>query len=246
MNPSLYDEHVPPSLKEMQEWFGDVLMTASPNLELADRMIKPSVSLKPQERVHIYHEQYWLKHSSLLKDAFPMLYKRLNVHFDELITYPYMEGQPSRSWSVYQLGDSLIEWMQGKFEPLFIETAKIDRAFKRAFIAKEYPRLHAIDSEKPFILQPFVHLFHFSHVMLPYSESPDKDDFYLVIFRQHDLKWKEIDQEAYTLLSALKNAKTLDQLFDEVEVKNPSQLSTYFELFIFHNWITCLPEMPPT
>lgn len=238
-----YDENVPQSLKSVQDWFGKVIQCRNPDLEESNRLVEGG-KMEAIDGIKIYHEQYWLKQSTFLKDAFPTLYKRLNDRFDELITYPFLDMNPANSWSLYQLGDGLVEWMAGKFDPLLIHTAEIDRAFKKAFIAEEYPRLTSIDEDNPFVLQPFVHLFHFPHILLPYSEIPEEGDFYLVIFRQHDLKWKRIDEEGYRLLAALKEAKTLDRLFDEVEIKDPQNISAYFQLFIFHNWITCLPEMP--
>lgn len=159
----MYDEKVPTALKELQEWFGTIIArpislksemnpispSGIPMKEEAPRYIQPSPTLRPEQRIQIYNQQYWWRLLNVLHEIFPLATRLFGYReFNRRLGVPYLQAFPPNHWSLNFLGNRFIRWIEshykGKDKTLLLQSAQIDLAFNDSFIAEDQS---AISSE---------------------------------------------------------------------------------------------------
>jgi Putative DNA-binding domain len=200
MNKQVLDEEfdrLPCTLKSTQEWFASVITnrlgkndviqtyTASGGLiaEEAARYIVPNHSLRPDQRIQIYNQQYWWRLLNTLHSNFPLVTRLFgSLAFNEEIGIPYLLKYPPNHWSLTLLGERLPKWITEYYhEPdrsLLYNAASLDWAFMASFIAAQLPPLDLAhlqgDPESllsfTFYLQPHIHLFKWEYDLLIFRE----------------------------------------------------------------------------
>lgn len=262
-----YDQKVPAQLKEIQNWFGSIIvrpidrqnkmMPISPSGVLMEdeacRYISPSPTLKPDQRIELYNQQYWWRLLSIMQDNFPLL-ARLFGHtdFNEAIAEPYLVKYPPRHWSLNFLGDRLLYWIEEDYieddKDLVRDAALLDYSFLMSFLASEKPSLNLQEtdpdeiSEKPLFLQPHLFLFAFDGDMIRLRKEMLKEsvehwvehDFpaldrtekhYYVLYRNTylNVNAEEIDALEFEALQLFRKGISIDAFCEWIEALEPDK-----------------------
>ena len=178
-----YDSNVPEQLKTIQTWFAGVIThpidhksriahlspSGNPIEKEAAEFIKPSPTLKPEQRIEIYNQQYWWRLLNVLQSTFTMTTRMLGFRkFNDHIAVPYLEAYPSEHYSVSHIGDHLLDWMRqhykGEDKVLLTDALSIDYAMHAAFFEANYTSItENLSPEQAFateaFLQPHTTLF---------------------------------------------------------------------------------------
>ncbi len=188
-----YDQHVPKSLKEMQEWFSSVITRridgenhinpVSPSgisIELeATKYMSPSPTLLPHQRIELYNQQYWWRLLDVLQNNFPIATRVLGYDsFNEKIGYPYLEKHKPHHWSLNHLGDTLHQWVEEEYDEdnsdKISEMIAVDWAYADSFLAGELPLPIGNEDalvESKLTLQPHVKLLSLHSNLLPFRNQ---------------------------------------------------------------------------
>ncbi len=78
----------------------------------ADSFIKPNDRLTSFERLEIYNRQYWFRLFTSFEEDFPGLKSIVGSRRFESLMRAYLEAHPSRSFTLRNLGSSLISWLR--------------------------------------------------------------------------------------------------------------------------------------
>jgi hypothetical protein len=109
----------------------------------ADDFIKPNDRLSSFERLEIYNRQYWFRLFSSFEEDFPGLRSVVGTkRFDRLMR-AYLHAHPSRSFTLRNLGSSLVSWLKQNRE---YAGASADAAI--AMSALEWAHIEAFDNEQ--------------------------------------------------------------------------------------------------
>lgn len=252
-----FDPKVPLELKRMQSWFGQVISSPlGPNLNIAKygpnqcqmskeaaRFVVQSKTLKPEQRVEIYNQQYWYRLINTLQDFYPFLVRLFSFNgFNETLAIPYLRKHPPCHWSLNELGNKLPDWIKTHYKQedrrFVFDSAQLDLAFLKIFFCRKtaFPEDKTEEFlEKPLKLQPHVslhshpyHLFEFRQALMeqspdywidnPFPELP-KGEFHCCLFRNHfsQITWKELSQAEFLLLKEIEKGATIDNLCDFLE-----------------------------
>ncbi len=197
-----YDPNAPEKLKEVQSWFASVITQpidnkshiaplspqGNPIESEAPLYIKPSPTLKPEQRIEIYNQQYWWRLLNVMHTTYTMATRMLGYKkFNDEIAVPYLEAFPSEHYSVSHIGDRLLEWMEhhyaGSDKQILTDAIAIDDAMNRAFFETSFcPITEGIAPEEAFTvhaqLQPHVTLFKMDYDLFGFrkeihSKDPD-------------------------------------------------------------------------
>ncbi len=208
-----YDTTLPGNLKAAQEWFASIITRPidvnsrmnpiSPSgvpMEVeAPLLIAPSPTLKADERIQIYNQQYWWRLYTTMQESYPVL-TRLFGYFDfnQAIASPYLVKYPPNHWALGKLGNRLLQWIEEDYtaddKELVYYSALVDGAYAESFLAPSYPPVDLATLPNPedlsslldktLHLQPHVHLF----------EMPYDVFLFRVDFLKHDPDyWVEND-----------------------------------------------------
>ena len=141
----------------------------------ADTFIKPNDRLSSFERLEIYNRQYWFRLFSSFEEDFPGLKSITGTRRFEALMRAYLVANPSRSFSLRNLGHSLVSWLrenpqytQPKTEAA-ISMAALEWAHIEAFDNEQRPAISpeeiaAIHDTSHLALQPYLRL-----VEVPYA-----------------------------------------------------------------------------
>ena len=142
--------------------------------DVAAEFIAPNSRLSSFERLEIYNRQYWFRVLSALTEDFPALRAVVGAKkFDEL-SLAYLTENPSRSFTLRNLGSKLVEWLQahpqfaGRRHALAVDVARIEWAFVEAFDNPEHApltleQIATLDGDSRLALQPHVRLMALSY-----------------------------------------------------------------------------------
>jgi Putative DNA-binding domain len=259
---------IPSSLEEMQHWFASFI--TSPILESdaeqiplfsADliseirKKIAPSPTLKGEERLGIYQQQYWWRLISVMQELFPTLVALLDYQkFNRLIAEPYLLSHIPQDWFISHIGLDLPEWLEGaniKNEWPLSELARLDIAYEQLIFAEILPFVDASRCENETLcLQPFVLLFEFNRdlfsfreqllkerTILPLKKSRKKRYFVLYRFNERNL-YEEIDPIFFKLLLRFQKGAKLSEVIPLLE-KFPD-VPSLFQTIASRGWLTYL------
>lgn len=187
-----YDAKVPPSLKELQTWFGSIIsqplskeggvrpltVRKKPIEEEANNYILKSPTLKPFQRIEIYNQQYWWRLLNTLHDFFPFLTRLFGYHdFNQTIAIPYLLAHRPVHWSLNTIGEKMPGWIgknyNKKDKKLVFDAALLDCAFLKIFFKEKYPSFTAREEEldHTLYLQPHVALFTFPYNLFAFRKE---------------------------------------------------------------------------
>jgi hypothetical protein len=103
------------TLSELQAWFAEQLvrpraLTKDPDVvAAAARYVLPSSALSAVDRVEIYREQFWLRHTASLLEDFPGVAGILGQADWERLSESYLTQYPCRSFNLRDLGERFAE-----------------------------------------------------------------------------------------------------------------------------------------
>jgi hypothetical protein len=141
-----------------------------PMRNYAARFIKPNDRLTSFERLEIYNRQYWFRLLSSMVEDFPGLRAILGAARFESMSKAYITDNPSRSFTLRNLGSQLESWLHknprwaGKKQALALDIVKLEWAEIEAFDGKAEPPLRPEDlaaNSGPNLhlrLQPYIQL----------------------------------------------------------------------------------------
>jgi len=136
----------------------------------AARFIKPNDRLTSFERLEIYNRQYWFRLLSSMVEDFPGLRGVLGAARFEAMSKAYIVDNPSRSFTLRNLGSQLESWLHqhprwaGKKQTLALDIVKLEWAEIEAFDGKAEPPLRPEDlaanagANLRLRLQPYIQL----------------------------------------------------------------------------------------
>jgi hypothetical protein len=264
------------SLFKIQKWFGSIiaqplqenqlLPTLAPSgmgiEQEAAHYIAASPTLKPYQRIQLYHQQYWWRLLKCLQSNFPMLLRLFGeAPFQHQLAIPYLTAHPPNDWALCKLGESLPQWLQEHYQQedryLVVSAAKIDWAAGEVFWIESLPKIDfaQLSPEKTLsttlILQPFIHLFALEgdfftfreeflrHEPGHYNASPFPPmvygKYHFVLYRtpRNMLTWKEISQGEFWMLSQFKRGNTIGKVCAQLEEKGGEILEESLAQFPF-------------
>ena len=105
----------------------------------AESFIKPNSRLNSFERLEIYNRQYWFRVLSILAEDFPGLQAAIGKKKFERLSRAYLEENPSRSFTLRNLGWNLENWLRANpqwAEPhsaAAIDVVRLEWAYVEAF-----------------------------------------------------------------------------------------------------------------
>jgi len=147
-------------LDEIQAFFAEQLRSrrALPRdtsvRERAERLLKNSGRLSAIERLEIYREQFWLRHTSSLVEDFPGLSGILGQEAWAALIEGYLDAYPPRSFTLRDLGLHLPEYIASRRslenQRLCQEMAALEVAYVEIFDAADaVPVSHATVASVP-------------------------------------------------------------------------------------------------
>ncbi|MDH2432689.1 DNA-binding domain-containing protein [Pokkaliibacter sp. MBI-7] len=99
------------SLQAQQQWLLQrVLLGPAANIGVAERL-RGSAQLSAEQRLAIYQDGYRLRLLECMQAEFPALQLYLGEALFRLFVIGYLERQPSRHYSLYQLGAGLADFL---------------------------------------------------------------------------------------------------------------------------------------
>ncbi len=134
---------------------------------VAGTFIAPNKQLSAFERLELYNRQYWYRLLDALAEDFPALRAVVGPKRFEALSVAYLGAHPSRSFSLRNLGSSLVSWIEshpafsGRRHRLVIDVARIEWAFVEAFDNAEHKplsmeQIRYLNGESRLALQPHV------------------------------------------------------------------------------------------
>ncbi|MBA2726639.1 MAG: putative DNA-binding domain-containing protein [Parachlamydiaceae bacterium] len=277
-----FDPSAPAKLKKSQKWFASIITRPidedsrmnpiSPVGELMEEeawdYIKPSHTLRPAQRIEIYNQQYWWRLLSILHDTFPLLTRLFGYHdFNQTIAFPYLQKHPPNHWSLNELGMYLTKWIAENYHrsdnSLIKDSAEIDWAYNRTFLAPESPPLNSANLPNPedlsgllectLYLQPSINLFAYTYDLFTFrsdflKHEPEywvENDFpelnkknqWVVLFRNHrkDLIWEEISESEFHLINHFQNGASIEEACQWLEEQKTELYTAASENI--HTWL---------
>jgi hypothetical protein len=132
-------------------------------VETADALVRPSASMRPVERLELYHRQYWYRLLDSLAEDFPALRTFLGEEGFWSAAEDYLEAEPPRSFTLRHLGQGLADFLArtatGPDAVHAAELARLEWSLCVAFEAAEHTPVAPSElGHAPLALQPHVQL----------------------------------------------------------------------------------------
>lgn len=258
-----FDQTIPLTLLNTQTWFGELITTplVGDNLiapvtprgittaEEASRYISPSPTLRPEERLQIYNQQYWWRLLTTLQELFPLTLRLFGYdEFNQAIGVPFLSKYRPNSWSLNDLGLDLPRWIKEDYrledQTLILAAAELDLAYYHLYLKPRLPPINADSlgedfSEIRLKLQPHVYLFSYPFDLFPFrremlKENPEhwiQNDFpeiskqttHTLLFRKinGNSGWKHLSEVEYALLCRFKGGATILSVCEWLEEQPP-------------------------
>jgi len=264
-------------LDRVQRWMQSVVVylgsveegVSSPEAEAevsSDRVgdvILPSKTLRPVERVGIYHGMYLLRMEEALETDFPALQHFLGQQNFRTLVAGYVQVHPSRSYTLNRLGDHLPEYVKAApgvpRREFCHDLARLELLVSQVFDGPETKSLSGeaiakvpADGWERAHLTPVTafRLGAFRYPVNAYLESTQRDDHdhpkprlkdaWVAIFRR-DFRVRRVDltRPAYDLLADLVSGKTLGEAVGSALRRSGKRGPSEDELFRwFRDWVS--------
>ncbi len=142
--------------------------------DVAESFIAPNSRLNAFERLEIYNRQYWYRVLGGLAEDFVAVRAVLGSRKFAALSVAYLTENPSRSFTLRNLGSHLPAWLQahpefaGRRHSLAVDIAKIEWAFVVAFDSAErtpltLAQISALDGSSRLDLQPHIELMELNY-----------------------------------------------------------------------------------
>lgn len=227
-------------------------------LEKAGRLMRGGANLSPEERLELYHRQYWFRVLDSLAEDFPVLRKMAGEEWFWELMEAYLLECPSESFTLRHLGWRMAEFVEG-WERLdeerrrwFSSIARIEYADLEIFEAADWPVVEADQlTVARLALQPHVKLME-----LPVAadvcegwerfEPGGEGPVWLAVWRGEN-RGKlmcRLDEVEHELLKRLEKGGRLEELFAEPASREPEpeEISGWFANWQARRWIAVKPE----
>jgi hypothetical protein len=262
-----------PGLARMQEWMQRVIVNTAEDVRgaLADtaaqaivpdisRVILPSRTLTPEQRLAIYHGMYPLRMVEALETDYEALAHLLGRDAFADLACRYVTAHPSRSYTLNRLGDHLPEFIasaSGIRRPAFCaELARLERAVAQVFDAEESPLLDAaaiaaigerMADARVRPIAPF-RLLAFKYPVNAYLQSV-RDDVHdhprlsaratwVAVFRRsYAVRRLELSRDEHALLSALAAGQTIESAVETTLAQARRQPAPEAFFSWFRDWV---------
>jgi hypothetical protein len=196
-------------------------------------VILPSQTLRPEERLAIYHGMYPLRMREALAGDYPGLEHFLGDPGFADFVRDYVRAHPSRSYTLNRLGDHVPEFIARRrgleHRAFLLDLARLERAVNEAFDADETPRLteeqvQAVPQEAwataRLVAVASLRLLEVDHPVNEYLESVKREDhdhprpvkkpgFVAVYRRNYGVYRQDLAKPAFGLLRDLAGGKPL-------------------------------------
>jgi hypothetical protein len=241
----------------------EALRAAPPCPEGRGRIL-PSATLRPEERLAIYHDMYLLRLEEALAADYPALASVLGDTFRALVR-DYVGAHPSRSPTLARLGDALPAFLsgwQGVRRPparWHVELARFERALARA---EEAPDAAPLGSEATaavpadawatarLVPGPAVALLSFRHQVTSVYRRWSRDEAagtpprrvtHVVVFRDgDDVRFVELSRTARDLLGALVDGAALGDALVRARCLEHPEVSRWLERWVASGVFTAI------
>lgn len=254
---------VPKSLRKVQTWLGNAVMTET--ISKAEHYITASSQLSAHERLTIYLRDYWPRCIESLEEDFPGLKLAFGEEKFELWMRRYLIQHPSHSFTLFYLGQDLIPFMETQYQDsdkaLILDIVRYEWAKNKAYFAAEKPAFNPSQLTQkqqqdiaalPLELHPSVTILSLSHdcikaIQQKFKKTPKAKDCYIVIFRDSSYSIQEqfISKLFYKVLSHLEQKKTIEMVLDALmaELSDKDQhylaqhIQTWLSLCVQKGWL---------
>lgn len=213
-----------PKLKPTQRWLVQgIVQPDAP--KSADRLLRPSQTLQPAERLGIYRELYPARLVSALKTDYPLLCEHLGGPVFTQLALLYAQAHPSRAFTLNAFGQALPEFLTEvrglKRAALVRDIALFERACTQSFHVPEAEPLtaeaiaaipEAAWPKAKLDLHPAVRLLELHHPVwqLKQGERVHKRPSAVAVYRRnYDVQWLPLTPTAFAVLRALQAGKPL-------------------------------------
>ena len=278
------DAPIPTSLTEMQIWFANIITARVAETDAANlpiyhlsvieeirKRVAPSPSLKSEERVGIYQQQYWWRLLGIMHEIFPTLVRLFGYGaFNHEIAEPYLVSYPPNDWFLSNLGNALPEWLEKNYTEkdlsLVLGLARLDFAYEKLLFTELLPKIDAQKlpqcEEERMFLQPYVllfeldvDLFSFRAALLEHpAEHWESNDFpsldkkrgkrFFILFRHQEKSiYEEISPALQALLARFQQGAKLADLIPLLE--SSSEIVESFQLIASRGWLTLSNPQSP-
>jgi hypothetical protein len=227
-------------------------------LAKARELMKPDGNLSSEERLELYHRQYWFRVLDSVAEDFPMLRKMAGEQVFWDLMEGYMIAWPSGSFTLRHLGRKMPEFVAG-WDGLdetkrrwFSALARIEYAYMEIFEAADWEPV-APDELATVVLglQPHVILL---ELPVPADLCEEWESFTpveeavtrLAVWRGENRGRLQcrLDDVEYELLERLRKGGKLVDLFAEPASREPDaeEISGWFTRWQERGWIASAPE----
>ena len=246
---------------------GDALAAPRARALVAPRrvaeVILPSASLRPEERLAVYHDMYILRMEEALESDYPALKHVLGAEGFRALVTGYVEAHPSRSYSLNFLGRDLPDYVRdapGLRRRAFLhDLARLELAVAEVFDAPEEGALSAdeiaavpVEAWEKARLVPIaaLRLLAFGYPVNAYLQSVREEqhdhppvrrrDTWVAIYRRgYTVRREELTRAEYALLGDIAAGKTLGVAIARALRRHHGRRPTEAQLFgWFRGWVT--------
>ena len=208
--------------------------------QVADLLLTPSASLRPAERLELYHRQYWFRLLDALEEDFPALQRWLGTAAFWDLAEGYLLAHPSRSFTLRHLGYALPAYLPKHafrnpvtaLDTAFaLDLARLEVALCQAFEAGERPPLAgAALGESTIALQPYVKLLSLDYPVDTlwrqrrlssarrerFARAQPRTRWLIVYRRGSRVEVERVPKAAFAILVALQNTGHLERALEDV------------------------------
>ena len=227
-------------------------------LDKARELMKPGENLSSEERLELYHRQYWFRVLDSVAEDFPIIRKMAGeAKFWDLME-AYMLACPSGSFTLRHLGRKMADFIRGwggldeQRRRWFSSIAELEYSYMEIFEAADWECVAAENlMTAELALQPHVILLalpvpaDFCETWQEFSPE-DETPVWVAVWRGENRGRLQcrVDEIEFELLRRLQRGGKLEALFTEPVAREPSpeEISTWFANWQARGWIT---EKPP-
>jgi hypothetical protein len=252
----------PSELDQIQTFFAEQLRKRralpkdSALAERARTVVSASGRLSPVERLEIYREQFWLRHTSSLVEDFPGTSGILGQETWQTLIEGYLDAHPPQSYTLRDLGLRLPEYVASQHwlpeHALCCDMARLELAYLEIFDAADAAPLNVAQlAEIPeeawerahLVLHPALRLLAVDYPVATLRKQlfqaqtsgekipiPPGARQYLVLYRRDLTMFHEqLDAGAYALLGALARRVALVPACVQAQAEMPEEAASIVE-----------------
>ncbi len=123
------------TLKEIQQALQDSLM--GKDQQISDIIVEPR-GMTVEDRLRVYHNDYYLRLLDALKDDYACLHKHIGDDQFNAIISDYLEAYPSTTFSIREIGLNLPKFLtEQEANPALVELAKFESTMILSLFSKD-------------------------------------------------------------------------------------------------------------